>query len=82
MVYVKVEKWVDPTSGQSTGRIQRPDSLLRAVENLQNGSNVNAVAVVARFPDDDTEDLDDYRQGVVLLFSMPSFLFHCKCSPQ
>lgn len=59
-----VEKWVDPTSGQSTGRIQRPDSLLRAVENLQNGSKVDAVAVVARFPDDDTEDLDDYRQGV------------------
>nr|XP_016502772.1 PREDICTED: uncharacterized lipoprotein syc1174_c-like isoform X1 [Nicotiana tabacum] len=59
-----VEKWVDPTSGQSTGRIQRPDSLLRAVENLQNKFKVNAVAVVARFPDDDTEDLDDYRQGV------------------
>lgn len=68
MVYAKVEKWVDPTSGQSTGRIQRPDSLLRAVENLQNKSKVDAVAVVARFPDDDTEDLDDYRQGVVLIF--------------
>ncbi|KAL3336853.1 hypothetical protein AABB24_029501 [Solanum stoloniferum] len=59
-----VEKWVDPTSGQSTRRIQRPDSLLRAVENLRNESKVDAVAVVARFPDDDTEELDDYRQGV------------------
>lgn len=75
-----MEKWVDPTSGQSTGRIQRPDSLLRAVENLQNKFKVNAVAVVARFPDDDTEDLDDYRQGVVLIFSMNIFLLHCKCS--
>ncbi|KAH0671099.1 hypothetical protein KY289_025592 [Solanum tuberosum] len=59
-----VEKWVDPTSGQSTGRIQRPDSLLRAVENLRNECKVDALAVVARFPDDDIEDLDDYRQGV------------------
>ncbi|XP_060214652.1 uncharacterized protein LOC132641626 isoform X1 [Lycium barbarum] len=73
-----VEKWVDPTSGQSTGRIQRPDSLLRAVENLQKGSKVNAVAVVARFPDDDTADLDDYRQGkgIDLLAGVEAVISH------
>ncbi|XP_059316804.1 uncharacterized protein LOC132067556 isoform X2 [Lycium ferocissimum] len=73
-----VEKWVDPTSGQSTGRIQRPDSLLRAVENLQKGSKVNAVAVVARFPDDDAADLDDYRQGkgIDLLAGVEAVISH------
>ncbi|CAK9157549.1 unnamed protein product [Ilex paraguariensis] len=59
-----VEKWVDLKSGQSTGRIKHPDSLLRAVEKLIEQSMVNAVAVVARFPDDDTEDIDEYRQGM------------------
>ncbi|XP_074337187.1 uncharacterized protein LOC141674372 isoform X1 [Apium graveolens] len=61
---LQVEKWVDPKSGQSTGRIQHPDSLLRAVQSLIDRSMVNAVAVVARFPDDDVEDTDDYRQGI------------------
>ncbi|KAK7273797.1 hypothetical protein RIF29_14860 [Crotalaria pallida] len=61
---LKVEKWVDPKTGQSTGRIKHPDSLLRAVQTLVNRSKVNAVAVVGRFPDDDTDDVDDYRQGV------------------
>ncbi|KAK6123649.1 hypothetical protein DH2020_042603 [Rehmannia glutinosa] len=31
---LQVEKWVDPNSGQSTGRIRHPDSLLRAVGTL------------------------------------------------
>ncbi|KAF7827693.1 putative lipoprotein [Senna tora] len=61
---LKVEKWVDPESGQSTGRIKHPDSLLRAVETLVNRSQVNAIAVVGRFPDDDIEEVDDYRQGM------------------
>ncbi|KAL7138724.1 hypothetical protein ABFS83_09G001900 [Erythranthe nasuta] len=62
---LQVEKWIDPKSGQSTGRIQRPDSLLRAVGTLVERSGVNAVAVVARFPDDDNsdDDLENYRQG-------------------
>lgn len=61
-----MEKWVDPKSGQSTGRIQRPDSLLRAVGTLVERSGVNAIAVVARFPDDDTDDdVENYRQGKV-----------------
>lgn len=30
-----------------------------------NRSKVNAIAVVGRFPDDDTDDVDDYRQGMV-----------------
>lgn len=28
-------------------------------------TKVNAVAVVGRFPDDDVEDMDDYRKGMV-----------------
>ena len=46
------------------GTIDRPDSLLRAVERLlQNGCT--AIAVVARFPDDDvgSEALNAYRKG-------------------
>ncbi|KAK4263516.1 hypothetical protein QN277_028914 [Acacia crassicarpa] len=61
---LKVEKWIDPESGQSTGRIKHPDSLLRAVETLVNKSQVNAIAVVGRFPDDDIQEVDDYRQGM------------------
>ncbi|CAL9191501.1 unnamed protein product [Musa hybrid cultivar] len=59
---LKVEKWIDPNCGKSTGRIQHPDSLLRAVHTLVSQSQVNAVAVVGRFPDDD-EGTEDYRQG-------------------
>lgn len=61
---LEVEKWVDSKTGQSTGRIKHPGALLRAVQTLINRSQVNAVAVVGRFPDDDVEDVDDYRQGV------------------
>ncbi|XP_050230822.1 uncharacterized protein LOC126679856 [Mercurialis annua] len=61
---LEVEKWVDPKSGQSTGRIKHPGSLLRAVQTLVNRCQVNAIAVVARFPDDDIDDVDDYRQGM------------------
>ncbi|OMO88073.1 hypothetical protein COLO4_20469 [Corchorus olitorius] len=61
---LEVEKWVNPTTGQSTGRIKHPDSLLRAVKNLVQRSEVDAVAVVGRFPDDEVDDLDDYRQGI------------------
>ncbi|XP_062150122.1 uncharacterized protein LOC133858666 [Alnus glutinosa] len=61
---LEVEKWVDPKSGQSIGRIKHPDSLLRAVQTLVRRSGVNAIAVVGRFPDDDVEHTDDYRQGM------------------
>ncbi|KAA3463146.1 putative lipoprotein isoform X1 [Gossypium australe] len=61
---LEVEKWVNPTTGQSTGRIKHPDSLLRTVENLVKRSQVDAVAVVGRFPDDEVDDLDDYRLGI------------------
>ncbi|KAH7658522.1 hypothetical protein IHE45_17G093700 [Dioscorea alata] len=60
---LQVEKWIDPITGQSTGRIERPDSLLRAVQSLVNHAQVDAVAVVGRFPDEEVGDLDDYRQG-------------------
>lgn len=62
---LEVEKWIDHKTGQSTGRIKYPGSLLRAVQTLVNHAKVNAIAVVGRFPDDDDDedDLDDYRQG-------------------
>lgn len=57
--------WANPKSGQSTGRIKHPDALLRAVQSLVNLSGVDAIAVVGRFPDEDIQETDDYRQGVV-----------------
>lgn len=62
---LQVEKWIDPKTGKSTGRIKHPDSLLRAVQTLVNRSKVNAIAVVGRFPDDESDDVDEYRQGLV-----------------
>jgi Protein of unknown function (DUF3326) len=51
-------------SGATWGTIQQPDSLLRAVEKLKEQANAEAIAVVARFPDDlGTEALQRYRQG-------------------
>lgn len=50
-------------SGATWGTIQRPDSLLRAAERSR-AAGAEAIAVVARFPDDtDAETLQDYRQG-------------------
>ncbi|KAK3040732.1 hypothetical protein RJ639_029254 [Escallonia herrerae] len=75
---LQVEKWVDPKSGQSTGRIKHPDSLLRAVQKLRDRSMVNAIAVVARFPDDDIKEMDDYRQGmgIDLLAGVEAIISH------
>ncbi|KAK1412042.1 hypothetical protein QVD17_32994 [Tagetes erecta] len=75
---LEVEKWVDPKNGQATGRIKHPDSLLRAVQSLCHRSMVNAVAVVARFPDDDIEDVDEYRQGkgIDLLAGVEAIISH------
>ena len=51
-------------SGASWGTIQHPDSLLRAVEVLVKQAGAEAIAVVARFPDDiDSEALQSYRHG-------------------
>ena len=47
---------MDLKTGQSAGRIKHSDSLLRAVRTLINRATVNAIAVVARFPDDDTNN--------------------------
>ncbi|MBD2109903.1 DUF3326 domain-containing protein [Nodosilinea sp. FACHB-13] len=50
-------------SGATWGTIGRPDSLLRAAERAI-AAGANAIAVVARFPEDtDAETLQDYRQG-------------------
>jgi Protein of unknown function (DUF3326) len=52
------------SSGASWGTIQQPDSLLRAVDKLINVAGANAIAVIARFPDDPGATiLHDYRHG-------------------
>lgn len=51
-------------SGASWGTIENPDSLLRAAEVLINKAGAEAIAVVARFPDDiDSAALEQYRYG-------------------
>lgn len=51
-------------SGASWGTLENPGSLLRAAERLINEAGVNAIAVIARFPDDEgSASLDAYRQG-------------------
>ena len=51
-------------SGASWGTLANPGSLLRAAERLIIEAKVQAIAVVARFPDDeDSEALNAYRQG-------------------
>jgi hypothetical protein len=51
-------------SGASWGTIGNPDSLLRAGEKLINTAGANAIAVVARFPDNlDEEAEQNYREG-------------------
>nr|WP_224095264.1 DUF3326 domain-containing protein [Nostoc sp. MS1] len=51
-------------SGASWGTIGNPDSLLRGAETLINKTGAEAIAVVARFPDDiDQEAAQKYRQG-------------------
>ncbi|MEQ8754549.1 MAG: DUF3326 domain-containing protein [Coleofasciculus sp. G1-WW12-02] len=51
-------------SGASWGTIGNPDSLLRSAEVLIQRAKAEAIAVVARFPDDlGSEALEAYRQG-------------------
>lgn len=52
-------------SGASWGTISNPDSLLRAAETLIEKAGANAIAVVARFPDEDADSpaLQNYRHG-------------------
>lgn len=51
-------------SGASWGTIAHPDSLLRAAEKLITQAKVEAIAVVARFPDDPGSiALENYRRG-------------------
>lgn len=51
-------------SGASWGTIGNPGSLLRAAEKLITQGGANAIAIVARFPDDeDSAELQNYRQG-------------------
>lgn len=52
------------SSGASWGTIGNPDSLLRAAEILIEKAGAEAIAVVARFPDDmDEEAVQNYRLG-------------------
>ncbi|MGF1604316.1 MAG: DUF3326 domain-containing protein [Thermosynechococcaceae cyanobacterium] len=51
-------------SGATWGTIENPDSLLRAVERSMKELRADAIAVVARFPDDiEQTALQNYRQG-------------------
>lgn len=51
-------------AGASWGTIGNPDSLLRAAEVLIRRAKAEAIAVVARFPDDEgSEALQNYRHG-------------------
>jgi Protein of unknown function (DUF3326) len=50
-------------SGASWGTIGNPGSLLRAAEKLIKLGGAEAIAVVARFPDDTSESLQNYRHG-------------------
>ncbi len=50
-------------SGATWGTIANPDSLLRAAGQLIHTCQAQAIAVVARFPDDLSPALIDYRQG-------------------
>lgn len=51
-------------SGASWGTIGNPGSLLRAAEKLIKQGGAEAIAVVARFPDDDNSiELQNYRHG-------------------
>lgn len=51
-------------SGATWGTIERPDSLLRAVDQLIHQAGAQAIAVVVRFPDDPGSiALQQYRQG-------------------
>ena len=51
-------------SGASWGTIGNPDSLLRAAQKLIEQARVEAIAVVARFPDDEGSlALENYRRG-------------------
>jgi Protein of unknown function (DUF3326) len=51
-------------SGATWGTISQPDSLLRAAAKLIKIDRVEAIAVVARFPDDSSSiTLQNYRQG-------------------
>ncbi|MBL1173534.1 DUF3326 domain-containing protein [Pantanalinema sp. GBBB05] len=51
-------------SGATWGTIEHPDSLLRAVDQLIHQAGAQAIAVVARFPDDPgSTALQQYRQG-------------------
>uniref|UniRef100_F6HFJ1 Uncharacterized protein n=1 Tax=Vitis vinifera TaxID=29760 RepID=F6HFJ1_VITVI len=76
-----VEKWVDPKSGQSTGRIKHPDSLPRAVQTLVNRTKVNAVAVVGCFSDDD--GIDDLAgvEAVISHLVVKEFQIPCAHAP-
>jgi hypothetical protein len=52
-------------SGASWGTIGNPGSLLRAADKLIHQGGAEAIAVVARFPDDqDSIELQNYRHGV------------------
>ena len=66
ILFCSLDKKLDKSvTGQSSGCLANSDSLMRAVDAMIRETEVNAVAVVTRFPDDSIEDIIDYRQGEV-----------------
>ncbi len=57
-----VSLWRSP-SGASWGTVENLDSLLRAADTAISELETEAIAVVARFPDEDTEADQAYRSG-------------------
>ncbi len=54
----------EAASGASWGTIGNPDSLLRGAEKLIKQGRAEAIAIIARFPDDpDSIALANYRHG-------------------
>ncbi|MGB6169518.1 MAG: DUF3326 domain-containing protein, partial [Geitlerinemataceae cyanobacterium] len=51
------------SAGASWGTLGNPGSLLRAAEKLISQAKAEAVAIVARFPDETPEALENYRHG-------------------
>jgi len=50
-------------AGASWGTLENPDSLLRAAETLIQRAGAEAIAIIARFPDESGEVLQNYRTG-------------------
>ena len=54
------------------GHLGNPGALLRAARSLVEEEGCEAIAVIGRFPDDDLEKLENYRQCAFKTLANPS----------